>query len=854
MRKFVYLYEILALGLLLVGCGDSTLQVGDSLLSYHQGEGQSALTVKTGQDGDPDAVLMRGQGYAHASHRFRQMDITRRISTARLSELFGPEAMDTGRTLNDVTIWAVGIPLSTRNTMIKLEAHPEIMKLLNAYADGVNQYIAEMPTRHPKDLAFYRKLTRDPSYIPAAWEPSDSVALGVQLGYLLSASLDKKALLGMLYLSAGMGTSEEKVKDILDLRPLEEISILKVEQPVVPYRESQRRGFMRFLPFGSNWDANSASSLALGGIGGFNVPGSNNWVVSADYAGGGKTLLANDPHLLLTFPSTFSVVALDSKKAGGSFHVRGLVPAGIPGVLIGHNDEIAWGFTNSMSDVDEIYAENFDSENPLKARFNGKFIDVLQEEHTFYVRQPDGSLAEEKRTMRIVPGHGPVVSDHIPQFQRIRDAIPNLEFSYKWTGHEGSTEILALLGLNRAQNFAEFKTALQSFEVGAQNIVYGDREGNIGYYSHGNFPLRPYLDLKNPVNKNKAAHEISPPFIPNMSYGEEEWAGWRKNLPEIYNPSKGFIATANNDPYGYNKQPYLSGYHDYFGFRFDPGSRAQRIEDLLKEYKEDDGEVTLADMKAIQFDHKDLMACRFISILEKLRPAIGWQGDAAVLGEELIAWRRDTHCEAGRNQTQVVGYTLWLKHMMKGYYAWLRADMDKLLGDMSPQSKDYLFADFLTTPFAVQTVYHKFVEGMKSERMINVGDQALEAAALERKVRNLEKTKWGEVHKIEFVNLLEGLLPSLPYPKLPRDGTLTTVDMGGFQPTAEFSSTVPTEMNLPNVWGPSFRLNMVLEPGKPIEAYAALPGGGGSFADQNTLAELFRWNEGRSRKLVEFAE
>ncbi|MEZ4752342.1 MAG: penicillin acylase family protein [Bdellovibrionota bacterium] len=848
------------LAVLLGGCAGSDNRDSTARLDSFN---QLAIRVDGDLGAEADKVLFKRQGYEQAKLRFFQMDISRRIANGRLGELYGAEAFDGNGLLSDVTIWSLGLVHSSEKTMQRLQKeHPDIVALLQAFADGVNEYVTEIATLDPGLLKQYRALTNKEDYFPDAWRPIDTVAVGTQMAFLLSNSFSKKASLGTAYLAIAKNIegAEEKLEKFLDLRPLENEFILPVAAnsdpgPVAPMRRPYlpgRKGRQLFENFknllsGFAFTCPAENMALLGGsCSNLDTPGSNNWVVSSRYTGNGQSFLANDPHLNLSFPSTFVEVALDSKKAGGSFHIRGVVPAGLPGILIGHNEDIAWGFTNSMSDVDELYGENFNPDKPgFVRRPNKQWVELEEYPHTFLVRQPDGSLKEETRVLRWSPGHGPILTDHIKAFKKIGDAIPNTGFSYKWTGHDGGTEVVALMGLARSKNYDDFKAALQHFEVGAQNIVYSDRQGNIGYYSHGNFPTRPYLE------KDGAA----PPYLPDMSYGENEWGKWRKNVPELYNPEKGYIVTANNDPYGYNREPNLSNYKDYFGFRFAPGSRAKRISDLIQTYKKDDGVVSVEDMRKVQYDHKDLMFCRLTSQLEAVLPKLSLNEAEAALASRIVGWKADG-CMAKRNDTRLAEVTVWVSQLLRSYYGWLKDDMDKAFPTFGAEERNGLFSNFVGSSFALDTVYHKAKEGIlaSATETYSLYEASLKAGVREAARMGVTGMRWGQAHPLEFYNIFAEVLPTIPHPRMERDGNLGTVDMGGFDVVPVVAGT-QASLRVPNVWGPNFRLIMVLEEGKPIDGYNVLPGGNtSSLESKGALNELLMWRDGKQRRLVRFVE
>jgi penicillin amidase len=240
-------------------------------------------------------------------------------------------------------------------------------------------------------------------------------------------------------------------------------------------------------------------------------------VVSREFAGGDTAFVSNDPHYRLSAPMLFQEAALDSTPAGGSLKVRGYSLVGVPGVLIGHNQKIAWGMTNLSADVDDIYVEVLDGKSQktawegLDSSLNDVYTALDEEDLTIQVRNGRGSLDPVPFKLRSIRKHGPVFSDHIPEVHKALEHIGksqnlSLVATYRWVGHEKSSEFAAILGVNRASNFSEFKAALSDFRAGAQNLVFADVAGDIGYYGNGNFPNRPYASV------------AQAPFVPVVPY------------------------------------------------------------------------------------------------------------------------------------------------------------------------------------------------------------------------------------------------------------------------------------------------------------------------------------------------
>jgi penicillin amidase len=280
--------------------------------------------------------------------------------------------------------------------------------------------------------------------------------------------------------------------------------------------------------------------------GGFEGIGSNSWVISGDLTDTGMPLLANDPHLGVQMPSIWYEVGLHCVEFGPECQVdvTGFSFAGTPGVVIGHNDRIAWGLTNVGPDVMDLYIEKINPENPDQYEYQGKWVDmdVITED----IQVAGGDIVEQ--TVRLTR-HGPIITDvyGLGEFadESGIDIPDNFALAVRWTALEPSCVFCAIWKFNKAQNWDEFRTAASGFAVPSQNLVYADIEGNIGYQTPGNIPIR------------SEGHDGMLP-VPGWT-GEYEWQGYIPfdELPFVYNPPEGFIVTANNAVVG-PEYPYRS--------------------------------------------------------------------------------------------------------------------------------------------------------------------------------------------------------------------------------------------------------------------------------------------------------
>ena len=338
----------------------------------------------------------------------------------------------------------------------------------------------------------------------------------------------------------------------------------------------------------SRIDWNEVNTLITGRIpenglafGGGPFVGSNNWVVSGEHTESGQPLLANDPHLSVQMPAIWYEVGLHAPD----LDVVGMSFAGVPGIVLGHNDKIAWGVTNVGPDVQDLYVEKVNPSNPHQYEFKGEWLDMEVYDEVIKVNGGEDVTLEVRRTQ-----HGPIISD-------TRDDVKDV-LALQWTQQEPSRILEAVIKINQAQTYEEFRDALKFWDVPSQNVVYADVEGNIAYQTPGLIPLRKNGDGEIPV--------------PGWT-GEYEWEGWVpfEEMPALLNPERGFIVTANHAVVD-------EEYPHFIARDWADGDRGLRIENMIEEAIANGGKVSIADFARIQFDSKSLPAESWIPLMEGL--------------------------------------------------------------------------------------------------------------------------------------------------------------------------------------------------------------------------------------------
>lgn len=532
------------------------------------------------------ADLMRGQGYVHAQERFFEMDVRRHITSGRLAEMFGPSAVEVDRTVRTMGWRRVA------EKELGLVS-PDTRRALDAYAEGVNAYLAG---KDNLDLAVeYGVLAAGGlDYTPEPWTAVDSLAWLKAMAWDLRSNMTQE----IERVLVGASHSPTQVAELFPDYDERRATPIVTQGAVVDgvFEQDATRAASR-NPARPGWSADQADLFkgvqraldrlpALVGRG--DGIGSNSWVVDGQHSATGQPLLANDPHLATGVPGIWMQMGLHCTEVSPScpMDASGFTFSGVPGVIIGHNRDIAWGFTNLAPDVSDLYLERIRGN---RWRYDGGWRPLKTRTETIEVAGEEPVEITVRET-----AHGPLLSDADPQLRAVNeaerppDAKPSEEYavSLQWTALEPSATADAILGFNKASNWAEFRSAAEDFAVPSQNLIYADRSGRIGYQAPGRIPIR------------KSGNDGTTP-----SEGwrpENDWTGDYipfDGLPSVLDPEEGFIVTANQKVIGEDYPYFLTD-------DWDMGYRSQRIRDLI----EQEGELTVAEMADLQLDDRNPLA------------------------------------------------------------------------------------------------------------------------------------------------------------------------------------------------------------------------------------------------------
>jgi penicillin amidase len=611
--------------------------------------------------------LFFAQGFVAAQDRLFQMEMWKRAGQGRLSEILGPSAL-----ARDVS----ARELAYRGDMnAEYQSYaPQTQSILEAFTQGINAYIRAAMDPAGPGLPVEFKIA---GFAPEPWHPKDC--------------LNRMAAFSM----TGNAKSElEYARALTELGPSKTAMIVDFDPPITLARDPK-------LELGGLTPELMASFIGSDHRIVFPArptEGSNNWTIGGARTSTGKPLLANDPHRVVGLPSLRYMVHLIAP----GWDVIGAGEPGLPGVALGHNQHIAWGFTIFGLDQQDLYVEELNPANPFeyKTESGWKAMEVRRE--TFNVLGSAPQQVDLHSTR-----HGPVI------WQDGKRAL-----ALRWVGSEpGTAGYLASLSVDQAQNWDQFEAAVARWKVPSENIVYADKEGNIGEHSAGLAPIRRWSGL-----------------LPVPGAGGYEWSGFvpTPELPHSYNPATGFVATANHkmipDRYPYN-----------VGFEWEPPYRITRITDFIQHAEHQGQKLSLHDMEALQGDVLSLPAIGF----QKLLRATSLANDPTLHG--FLAWDG----QLTRESAEAALYEVWFRQIQRA------------LGRViSPPAYAAHYQDL--PPITVLRLL-RTPDPQLFGHDPSAARDALLKDALSSANRELEKTlgpdasqwKWGRLHQIYFKHALD---------------------------------------------------------------------------------------------------
>ncbi|AGK60495.1 Protein related to penicillin acylase [Archaeoglobus sulfaticallidus PM70-1] len=624
-----------------------------------------------------EKALYYAVGYVQAKDRLFQMDLHRRLMKGTLSEVFGESLVD-----SDIFHIKLDFYGAAKATWEEINKTP-FGDLIEAYCDGVNAY---MTSNLPLE---FRLL----NYRPEPWKPEDVFLIDKEISWELTGNFWdlKRALIA------------EKLPSALELYP----EYLNHTSPIIRTNLVDKELLDWLKPFEKKGDV-----------------GSNNWVISGKYTANGKPILANDPHLSLTVPPVWYEMHIKTDE----INVRGVTFPGIPVIIIGMNDHVAWGVTNVGADVIDFYYYVTKGDKYL---YKGEWKNFEIEEKKMRVKTANGY--EERTVLVKKTVHGPVIEKN------------GKEFAIAWTGFAATNEFYAIYKYNHARNMSDFIEGLKYFDVPAQNLVYIDADGNIMYYPAGKFPIR---DTGNIIFNGSAGEGEWKGFKP---YGKSTWEGFIpfEEIPHLINPD--YVATANQRVV-FDYQYYL-GDSGYFA---DP-YRGMRIYEMIDDAVKAGKKIDMEYVMKMQRDTYSKPAEFLIKQIKELKPKFSEK--AKMYADELMNWdyRMD------KNSRQALIFAIWLKHYI-----------NETFGDEFYSAG--LDSDYYPKLWVLQNLddNSKWFDDIRTSKVENKAD--IMARAMDKAVEEIEKNNYrvyGDYNRLKMNHPFN--LDFLNYPNLPMNGSEYTV-------------------------------------------------------------------------------
>jgi penicillin G amidase len=563
---------------------------------------------------DNSEDLFAAQGYVHAQDRFYEMDFRRHLAGGRLSELFGASQLET-----DAYIRTLGWRRVAEQELALLA--PSTRRYLDAYAAGVNAYLGG---RTATDLSLEFSLLRlqGLQYTPQAWTAVDSLAWLKVMAWDLGSNLTQETERAIISGKVGAG----RAANLYPRYPLEDDFAPIVRRGDVvgkAFDPTASRSSARPLPDELSDDQLREATNALEGVAKINraIPGlgsasleagtgSNSWAAAGSHTESGKAILSNDPHLATSIPSPLVQVGLHCRTVSEAcpFDVSGFSMASMPGVVIGKNTKIAWGLTTSHVDVQDLYLEDVRGDT---VREGDVYVPLRMITEEIQVRGEDHPRILRVRSSR----HGPLLSDVDQRLEQASAGTAQYAVALSWTALQPGRSMDALLAIDQAQNFAEFRDAAALLSAPSQNLIYADTDGNIGYQLAGAAPLR----------RKGTGMRPAPGWDENYNWdGSIPFA----KLPYVYNPPSGFLVAANQQVIG-AQYPYA------LGSTFSYGWRSQEIIDRLR----DAPPLNVDSAEQIFYDDTIRVAAELVPILLKIKVSDPWvvEGQRTLVGWDYSA-------------------------------------------------------------------------------------------------------------------------------------------------------------------------------------------------------------------------
>lgn len=711
--------------------------------------------------GETDADVFFAAGYQVAVDRLFQMDLMRRRAYGRGAEVLGAGKVDEDR-ISRLFNFARWGKLDAERLLAE---SPDDYRLFVAWTAGVNRRIEEINAgAAPLPYGFGEA---ELNYRPEPWDVADALVIGKMVSFGNSNALEYE------FLATVVSRFVPAVLDVVQLpRPgWETYTVPPEDRPSssgapATFEGEKSSGQVqkdRAKKTGLTPPPDATDQLHRlhAALSGFRVSGSNNWAVDGRFTASGRPLIANDPHQPLQSPSVMYALHLNSADAGGAFDVAGFGFAGVPGVQLGHNRKIHWAATTGFADCMDLYQVRL-SDDQSTVEIGGKTAPVAWREEVITV----AGMGERRFRVGDVDGYGVLVGDALP-LEPALAVDPGYSLLINWTGFRATNEARAFLDMARAQSIDEWERAVDLIEVGTFNWMAADASG-ITYHLNTHIP-----DRGAPAGRPMPIRVVSgddPAYVWNGTFLPGD------KLPRSRAPQTGFIVTANNDPWGFTGDGDLSNDPWYYGAFYDPGYRAGRIEQRLRELTQA-GKVTVADMQALQSDTYSLVADKMLPVLAEVYAKVAtddtllaYRGrdDLAVLHELLTkTWNR----RMDRQESGALAFHAFAHFLVKRIF---EDDLSLVFSPIMEASPVYALK---FAALAATGMYPNANDLMQEGRDVLVMEALSDAARwLTREFGSVSphRYRWGDRHGTGFRNVFGGELDGGWHPT---DGGEDTVNV-----------------------------------------------------------------------------
>jgi penicillin amidase len=512
--------------------------------------------------------LLFALGFVHAQDRLWQLDTHRRIGAGRLAEAFGEPALESDKFLR-----ALGVRRAAAAQWVTLK--PDARAALQAYSDGINAVIATQLSARPPEMVIL-------GIQPQPWDPVDSLAWSIMMAYDLGGNWSTE----LLRLRLALRLPVERINELLPPYPGEK------PLPTTDYAALFRALRLDSGTATASLDRALDRLVAAAPPSGIDGVGSNNWVVAGTHSTTGSPLLANDPHLKLSVPALWYFARLEAP----GIKVAGATMPGLPLMVLGQSEHLAWGFTNTGPDVQDLYLERLHPADDNQAQTaDGGWARLKTFDETIKVRGKADVVLRVRESR-----HGPLISDAgISDDLLGNKARSAYAIAMRWTALDADADMISVaLAMNRATDVASFIEAAKGWVAPMQNMVVADRAGHIGYIAPGRVPLR------------KASNDLRG-LVPSPGWDARyDWDGWVPTdaLPQSRDPERGWIATAN-------QRVVAADYPYFLTSEWALPYRQQRIEQLLSAKPR----LSIDDLAAIQADVRSLAAVELLPWLQRAK-------------------------------------------------------------------------------------------------------------------------------------------------------------------------------------------------------------------------------------------